>query len=34
MRHIKVRELCDIDAKVIGALVRAGAKLNRDVPYT
>ena len=34
MRHMKIRALSDIDAAVIGALVRAGAKLNRDVPYT
>jgi hypothetical protein len=34
MRHIKIRELSDIDAAAIGALIRAGAKLNRDVPYT
>jgi hypothetical protein len=34
MRHIKIRDLSDIDAQMIGALVRAGAKLNRDVPYT
>jgi hypothetical protein len=33
MRHIEIREAPD-DARVIGALVRAGAKLNRDVPYT
>jgi hypothetical protein len=34
MRHIKIRELSDIDAAAIGALIRAGARLNRDVPYT
>jgi hypothetical protein len=34
MRHVKLRAPEDVDAAAIGALVRAGAKLNRDVPYT
>jgi hypothetical protein len=34
MRHLKIRAPVDVDAAAIGALVRAGAKLNRDVPYT
>jgi hypothetical protein len=31
---VKIRDSEDVDAAAIGALVRAGAKLNRDVPYT
>jgi hypothetical protein len=34
MPHVKIRDSEDVDAAAIGALVRAGAKLNRDVPYT
>jgi hypothetical protein len=34
MRHLKLRGPEDVDAAAIGALVRAGAKLNREVPYT